>query len=323
MESMNEIEHSSTDAYILPAERQRLAANRQELAARIADAVGADGFTEPMDGLRLNRMSQPTDKLHGVSKTSLCVIVQGAKEVYLADRRYRYDPQHYLLATVELPVTAQIVEASPAQPYLSLRLDLDPVLVGSVMVEAGLTVPRSPRDARAIVVSPLDTNLLDATLRLVRLIDTPAEARVLAPLVKREIVYRLLVGDQGDRLRHLPALGGNSNIVARAVERLRKDFDRPLRIDGIAKELGMSSSGFHHHFKAITDMSPLQFQKQIRLQEARRLMFGESLDAASAGFRVGYEDPSHFSRDYKRQFGQSPMRDVEQLRQTSTRTEDV
>jgi len=131
------------------------------------------------------------------------------------------------------------------------------------------------------------------------------------------------MGEQGARLRHLPMLGGNSHVIARAVERLRQDFDRPLRIDSIAKDLGMSSSGFHHHFKAITDMSPHQYQKQLRLQEARRLMFGEHLDAASAGFKVGYDDPSHFSRDYKRHFGQSPIKDVDQLRQSATAAADA
>jgi len=141
-----------------------------------------------------------------------------------------------------------------------------------------------PFGPRAVVVSPLDAGLLDATLRLVRLVDAPDEAHILAPLIKREIVFRLLIGEQGARLRHLPMLGGNSHVIARAVERLRNDFDRPLKIDSIAKELGMSSSGFHHHFKAITDMSPLQYQKQLRLQEARRLMFGENLDAAGADF---------------------------------------
>jgi AraC-like DNA-binding protein len=292
--------------------------SRVELAERIAAVVREEGFVEPVDGLRLNRSSQPTDRVHGVSRPSLCVIAQGAKEVYLGDGRYLYDSGRYLLATVELPVTGRVVEATPELPYLSLRLDLDPAMVGSVMVEAGIAVPRGPGDARAIVVSALDADLLDATLRLVRLVDAPDASPVLMPLVKREIVFRLLMGEQGARLRHLPILGGNSHVIARAVERLRNDFDQPLRIDAIARDLGMSSSGFHHHFKAITDMSPLQYQKQLRLQEARRLMFGENLDAAGAGFRVGYEDPSHFSRDYKRQFGQSPIKDVAQLRQSAT-----
>ena len=293
---------------------QRLVSSREELTARIDRIIRDDGSVDVMPGLRCNRASRPTDRLHGVSKPSLCVIAQGAKDVYLGESRYRYDAGRYLLATVELPTSGQVVEATAEQPYLSLRVDFDPAVVGSVMVEAGMPAPRSSGDARAMVVSTLDADLVDAVLRLVRLVDQPAEARVLAPLVRREIIFRVLLGEQGHRLRHLPVLGGNSHVIAQAVERLRKNFDQPLRIDSIAKELGMSSSGFHHHFKTITDMSPLQFQKQIRLQEARRLMFGENLDAASAGFRVGYEDPSHFSRDYKRLFGQPPTRDVEKLR---------
>jgi AraC-like DNA-binding protein len=164
-------------------------------------------------------------------------------------------------------------------------------------------------------VSPLDVNLLDAVVRLVRLLDSPAEARVLMPLITREIIYWLLVGEQGARLRHLAALGGYTPDIARAVERLRQDFDQPLRIEDIARELGMSVSGFHHHFKAVTAMSPLQFQKQLRLQEARRLMLGEDLDATSAAYRVGYHDASHFNREYKSLFGVPPMRDVQRLRE--------
>ena len=152
-------------------------------------------------------------------------------------------------------------------------------------------------------------------VRLVRLLDTPTEARFLAPLLKREIVYRLLMGAQGGRLGLVAALGGSTHRIAEAVERLRKDFDQRLCIEDIARELGMSVSGFHHHFRALTAMSPLQSQKHLRLQEARRLMLGEGLDAARAGYRVGYSNASHFTREYKRLFGAPPMRDVEQLRE--------
>jgi AraC-like DNA-binding protein len=296
-----------------PAAR-RSRANREELVQRVAHANRGDGIVEPLPGLHLNRVSQASERLHSVSMPSFCVVAQGSKEIYLGESCYRYDTEHYLLTTVELPIASCVVEASRERPYLSVRVDLDPALVGSVMVEAGLPAPRSQTDAKAVVVSALDADLLDATLRLVRLIDSPTESRVLAPLVKREIVFRLLLGEQGNRLRHLPLLGGHSHRIAQAVERLRKDFDRPLRIESIARELGMSTSGFHDHFKAITDMSPLQFQKQLRLREARRLMLGEHLDATSAGFRVGYNDASYFSRDYKKYFGTSPARDVERLR---------
>ena len=298
-------------------ETHRAAINRNELVTRLAGLQHEDGNAEPIEGLHVYRASQPTSKVRGVSRPSLCAIAQGSKEIYLGTSRYRYDAQHYLLTTVELPITGQVVEASREHPYLAMRLELEPSMVSSVMVEAGLQPPRGPGDAKALVVSALETDLLDALVRLVRLAETPDQARVLVPLVKREIVFRLLMGEQGHRLRHLPTLGNNSHLIAQAIARLRKDFDQPLRIEVVARELGMSSSGFHHHFKAITDMSPLQFQKELRLQEARRLMLGESLDAASAAFRVGYHDTSQFSREYKRHFGQPPTRDIEQLRHSA------
>jgi AraC-like DNA-binding protein len=307
---MDSIRHPSPER-----QGSRAHAYREELAERIARAIPEDGAVEPLKGLRLNRASSSTGPLHGVSEPSFCVIAQGSKELLLGDSRYRYDPAHYLLATVELPVVGRVIEASAERPYLSLRLELDPALVGSVMVEAGHLSAQSRGDARAIDVSPLGAELLDATVRLVRLLDSPAEERVLRPLITREIVYRLLMGEQGNRLRHLALLGGPTDRIAEAVERLRREFDRPLRIDSLARELGMSVSGFHHHFKAVTAMSPLQFQKQLRLQEARRVMLGENLDAASAGYRVGYDDASQFSREYKRLFGQPPMRDMERLRE--------
>ncbi len=298
-------------------EEYRLQASRDELIERLARAIREDGTAEPLPGLQLRRASAPTELGHGVSFSAFCVIAQGSKEIRLGDSRYRYDPSHYLVVTAELPYAAQITEASKERPYLGVVLKLDPTLIGSVMVEAGQPAPRNHAALKAIDVSLLDADLLDAVVRLVRLLDSPADARFLAPLVTREIVYRLLRGEQGDRLRHIAILGGHAQRIAKAIDRLRKDFDRPLRIEEIARELGMSVSGFHHHFKEVTGMSPLQFQKQLRLQEARRLMLGEGLDAASAGYRVGYGDASHFSREYKRLFGAPPMRDVERLRGTA------
>lgn len=301
-------------------EADRSQANRDELTERIAQAIRQDGTIEPLKGLHFNRSSSPSECLHSVSIPAFCAIAQGSKEVFLGSDRYQYDPMHYLLATVELPIASQILEASKAKPYLSLRLDLDPTLVGSVMVEAGHPSSRSRAEVKAIDVSPLDTNLLDAVVRLVRLLDSPAEAHVLAPLIKREIIYRLLTGAQGNRLRQIAVLGGHTHPIARAVDRLRKDFNQPLRIESIAREFGMSVSGFHHHFKSVTAMSPLQFQKQLRLQEARRLMLGQNLDATSAAYHVGYDDASHFNREYKRLFGEPPMRDVERLREAARET---
>lgn len=295
-------------------EMQRLQVNREELVEQVSRLLREDGTLQPLPGLHLARSSSKTSPLHGVSIPAVCVIAQGAKEVLLGESRYRYDPFHYLLTTIDLPSASRVVEASKERPYLSLRLELPPTLVSSVLLEAGYTPPRKQVDARAIGVSLLDGDLLDAAVRLVRLLDAPAEVPVLLPLITREIIYRLLIGEQGDRLRHLAVLGGYTSDIARAVERLRQNFDQPLHIEDLAHELGMSVSGFHHRFKAVTAMSPLQFQKRLRLQQARRLMLSEDLDAASAAYRVGYQDASHFNRDYKSLFGVPPMRDVQRLR---------
>ena len=304
-------------------EARRARANQAELVERIARIVREDGTLEPLRGLHLKRVSSPAQPVHGVSIPAFCVIAQGSKSVYLGEDAYRYDPGHYLLATVELPIVIQIGEASTERPHLSLRLDLDPAVVGSVMVEAGLPQPRGHASAKALDVSRLDADLLDASLRLVRLVDSPTEARLLMPLVTREIVYRLLLGAQGDRLRHLAALGGATNRIVGALERIRREYDKPLRIESLARELGMSVSGFHAQFKAVTAMSPLQFQKHTRLQAARRLMFGEDLDAASAGLRVGYDDASYFNREYKSVFGAPPRRDMQQLRAAARTSADL
>lgn len=291
--------------------------NRAELVQRILRVVSEEGAFEPQPGLHLFRISSPTKPVHVVQEPALCVIAQGSKEVLLGTKRYRYDSAHYLLTSVGLPVSARIVEASEKEPYLGLRLDLDTSLITSVLIEAARPQSRGELDLNAMDVSPLDEGLLDAVVRLVRLLDSPVEYRVLAPLVTREIIYRLLMGEQGDRLRHLVVSGGHTHRIARAIELLRRNFDQPLRIEHVAREIGMSVSSFHHHFKSVTAMSPLQFQKKLRLHEARRLMLGEDLDAARAGFQVGYEDASHFSRDYKRLFGEPPLRDVVQLREAA------
>src|SRR5919112_544876 len=290
-------------------ETQRAQAGRDELAELVARAVREDGAVDAPGGLRLLRRSSPTPKDHGVSSPALCVIAQGSKEVLLGDDCYRYDADHYLVTAAALPTATRVTEASEERPYLGVVLELDPALVGSVMVEAGHPAPREHTAVRAFDVSPLDEGLLDAVVRLVGLLDAPAEeARFLRPLVTREIVFRLLKGEQGGRLRQIAVLGGHSHRIVRALERLRQDFDRPLRIEDIAREPAMS---------------PLQFQKRLRLQEARRLMLGEDLDAASAGYRVGYSDASHFTREYKRLFGAPPMRDVERLREATVESAPV
>ena len=291
-------------------------AGREELVERVGRVVREEGTFDLPGGLRLLRQPSPTELEHGISFPAFCVVAQGSKEVLLGDDRYRYDANHYLITAAALPIASRITEASEERPYLGVVLGLDPALVSSVMVEAGHPAPGDRAAVRAFDVSPLDAGLLGAVVRLVGLLDAPAEeARFLRPLVTREIVFRLLKGEQGGRLRQIAVLGDHAHRIAGALERLREDFDRPLRIEDVARETGMSVSGFHHHFKAVTAMSPLQFQKRMRLQEARRLMLGEDLDAASAGHRVGYGDASHFNREYKRLFGAPPVRDVERLRE--------
>jgi AraC-like DNA-binding protein len=292
---------------------------REELAERVARAVRKEGVIDLPGGLRLLCASSPTELGHGVSFPAFCVVAQGSKEVLLGDDLYQYDANNYLITAASLPIASRITEASEERPYLGLVLGLDPALVGSVMVEAGHPAPGEKAAMRAFDVSPLDASLLDAVLRLVKLLDAPAaEARFLRPLVNREIVFRLLEGEQGGRLRQIAVLGGHAHRIARALERLREEFARPLRIEDVARDAGMSVSGFHHHFKAVTAMSPLQFQKRMRLHEARRLMLGEDLDAGSAGRSVGYGDASQFSREYKRLFGAPPARDAERLREAAT-----
>jgi AraC-like DNA-binding protein len=296
-----------------PAQK-RVEVSRRELTKRIVRALPQDGVFEPFPGLFLARSSRPTEHIHSVFTPAFCVIAQGSKQVLLGEEVFRYDPGHYLISTVDLPIVSQVVDAAPEEPYLSVRLDLDATLVASVLMESGLETRKGDAAVKAMDVSSIDADLLDAVVRLVRLLDSPDELRMLGPLVMREIVYRLLRGEQGARLSHLLAAGADARRISRAVKQLREHFDEPLKIETIARDLGMSVSGFHHHFKSVTAMSPVQFQKQLRLQEARRLMLGEDLDVASAGFRVGYEDPSYFSREYKKLFGAPPQRDIANLR---------
>jgi AraC-like DNA-binding protein len=300
-----------------PPEREAmlLQASREELVERIGRTMRQDGSAQPLPGLHLYRHSIPLEQVYSLVEPSVCVVAQGSKEFLLGKNRYRYDPFHYLLVTVDLPYVGQVPEASQERPFLSLRLDLAPTLVGEILVEAGHVSPQDVASVRAISVSPVDGHLLDVMVRVARLLDAPDEARVLLPLLTREIIYRLLKGEQGARLRHLAILRGYSPHIAKAIERLRHDLDQPLCIEQLARELGMSVSGLQHHFKAVTALSPSQFQKRLRLQEARRLMLGENIDAKVAAYRVGYQDASHFNREYKSLFGVSPMRDVHRLRE--------
>ncbi len=288
---------------------------RQELIERMLRLLPADGHAEPIPGLRLIRRSLPPPPVHSVSGRAFCVIAQGSKTIMLGHEMHQYDPAHYLITTAELPTLAQITDATPEEPYLGVVLALDPALVSSVMVETGHAASDAQSSVKALDVSPLQADLFEAVVRLVRIAETPEDSRYLAPLVIREIVYRLLLGEQGGRLRHLTVLGGSAHRIARAIDRIRTEYDRPLRVEEVARDIGMSQSSFHQHFRTVTAMSPLQYQKHLRMQEARRLMLAEDMDAASAGFRVGYDDASYFNREYKKFFGEPPIRDVTRLQE--------
>lgn len=298
---------------MMRTDRMRL--DRDELAShieRFASADGACGRFHPR--LAFFRAEAPEPRLSMVYDPALVLVAQGAKQVILGDEVHRYDESNYLLSAFDLPAHCQVVEASPGRPYLCVKLCLDMDRLRELLATAPAALPGP--SGRGLAVSPLDPGLLDAVLRLVRLLDAPADLAVLGPLVEREILYRLLTGPQGQRLRERAVAGSRSQQVARAIDWLRRHYHQPLRIGDLAAEVAMSTSSLHHHFRAVTAMSPLQYQKQLRLQEARRLLMSEAGDVASVAHRVGYESPSQFSREYSRQFGAPPSRDVEQLRRS-------
>jgi AraC-like DNA-binding protein len=269
-------------------------------------------------GLSLFRRHQATEPVSSMYEPSICLVAQGSKRVLLGDDAYLYDAHHYLITSVHLPTIVQILEASPEKPYLGLRLTLDQREISQLMVDSNLPQPRAQQSSRGMAVGEVTLPLLNAFQRLIDLLSEEKDIPILAPVIQREIIYRLLVGDQGERLRQIASAGSQSHQIARAIDWLKGNFTQALSIDELAAQASMSSSTFHHHFRSMTALSPLQFQKQLRLQEARRLMLAEHLDAASAAFQVGYESPSQFSREYNRLFGAPPLRDITGLRQLSS-----
>ncbi len=288
-----------------------------ELAALIEKLTGEDGtHSTVVPALNLYRSSVSLEPIHAVYKPSLCLIARGSKQVMLGEDVYLYDPTHFLLVAVDLPVTSQVAEATPQEPYLSLSLDIDPRQISALVAELGLPEAPAPLPVeRGIGVGCVDTLLRDALVRLLRLLDTPQHLPVLAPLIQREILYLVLASDQGAALRRIAFAGSEMDGIVKALHRLKHCFAEPLRVEDLARESHMSVSVFHQHFKAVTAMTPLQYQKRLRLQEARRLMLGDAVDAATAGFQVEYESPSQFSREYHRLFGEAPRRDITRLRE--------
>jgi AraC-like DNA-binding protein len=273
--------------------------------------------TSDVPGLSLFRRTEPTEPISGMYEPSLCLVAQGAKRVILGDDTYVYDAHHYLITSVHLPTVVQIIEASPEKPYLGLRLMLDQREISQLMVDSKLPPPRVQQSSRGMATGQVTLPLITAIQRMIDLLTEQQDIPILAPIIQREITYRLLVGDQGERLRQIASAGSQSHQIARAIDWLKGNYALPLSIEELAAQVRMSSSTFHHHFRSMTALSPLQFQKQLRLQEARRLMLAERMDAATAAFQVGYESPSQFSREYNRQFGAPPLRDITNLRQMS------
>ena len=249
---------------------------------------------------------------------AVCLVAQGRKQVMVGQSVYVYDPAKYLVVSVDVPLVGRILEASADAPYLCLRLDLDPAAIGALMLEAKVTGIESEQPGPALSLSSVTFELLDSAIRLVRLLAVPRDIPILAPLAEREILYRLLLGDQTSKLRQIAFAESKLQQINRAIGWIKRNFREPFSIDALASEARMSPSTLHEHFKAVTSMSPLQYQKQLRLQEARRLILSQSIDAAMAGHSVGYESPSQFSREYKRTFGAPPARDVARLRASPT-----
>ena len=274
-----------------------------------------DRIETAIPGLILARRDEPSEPISILYEPRICVIAQGAKRVQLGDDAYVYDAHHFLLTSVYLPTFVQVIKASPEKPYLGLVLNIDQREISQLMVDSNLPPPRRQQSSRGIVIGEVTLPLLAAFGRLIDLLDEPKDIPILAPIIQREIFYRLLVGDQGARLRQIASSGSQSNQIARAIGWLKGNFTKPLRIDDLAAQVNMSISTFHHHFRQVSAMSPLQYQKWLRLNEARRLMLAEDQDATTAAFQVGYESPSQFSREYSRMFGAPPLRDITGLRQ--------
>ena len=290
---------------------------QDEIAALISRHAPRNGdYATAIGNLTFHRQSSVTESLFHAARPSVALIAQGGKQVTLGSDTFHYSRMQYLLTSVDLPVQVRVVEASVEAPHLCVVLGIDIADVAALLdSESTGTAQQQPIPAtRGISVSDVSPELLDAMLRLVRLLDQPGDIATLAPLIRRELTYRLLNGPVGARLRHMALASSQSHQVKQAIDWIKVHYAQPLRIEHLAGMANMSMSSLHHHFKAITAMTPMQYQKLLRLQEARRLMLVEQIDAGTAGYRVGYASESQFSREYSRQFGRAPMRDVGQVR---------
>lgn len=268
-----------------------------------------------LPGLKVIRRDKTTEASPGMYTPIVCLVLQGEKRVWSGKKIYRYNPANYLVSCLDIPATVQVVRASAQEPYVGLTLELQPPVVYEILQETSAVELQSEGLRGGFFVEKVKVELADAFARLLRTLENKNDQKLLAPSIIREIHYRLMSSRYGSKIRQLGMVGSKTQRISKVLEHLRKDYAAPLRVTDLARMANMSPSAFHLHFRQITSMSPLQYQKQIRLQEARRLLSIEAIDAASVAYQVGYESPSQFSREYKRLFGQPPMRDVERLRE--------
>ncbi|TVY09075.1 AraC family transcriptional regulator [Paenibacillus cremeus] len=294
---------------------EEITKQQNELAKLIEHHVSEDGVhATAIPSLFFIRRSDVSGPSYGVYNPSFCVVAQGAKEVWLAQERYEYNPADYLVSSVNLPVTSQVIEASADVPYLGFKLDFTANQILEVLRDSEIRAGTKENAKRGMFVSPIELPLMDAVIRLVRLLDNPKDIPMLAPLFTKEILYRVLQGDHGAKLEQIAIEGSSANQIKDVIEHITNNFDKSFRIEELAEKVNMSVSSLHRHFKEVTAMSPIQLQKKLRLQEARRLLLSESTDAADVAFRVGYESQSQFSREYSRMFGLPPKEDMKRLK---------
>ncbi|MDC3418354.1 AraC family transcriptional regulator [Aquibacillus salsiterrae] len=299
--------------------------NQQHALAKLIKCYTVQNKMHETDIPSLFFYNEPntTEPSYRVFKPSLCVIIQGEKEYTLAQEKFSYSPGDYFVASVDLPITGQVIKAAPDAPYLSLKLEFSPSEILEVLSDADIKVGARKNVKRAISVNKLEASLFDAVVRLANLLDNPKDIPVLSPLFKKEILYRVLKGPHGDALKQMAIKGNNAYLIRGVIEHIIQYYDRSFKMAELAERANMSVASFHRHFKEITSMSPLQFQKQLRLQEARRMLMSESTDAADVAFRVGYESPSQFSREYSRMFGSPPRVDIKQMKENFAKMDKV
>ncbi|MBU3570053.1 AraC family transcriptional regulator [Priestia aryabhattai] len=284
-----------------------------KLIERLSKQDGVHPTTIP--SLFLVRESIITEPISRVNEPSFCIILQGEKEVLLGEERFLYGPGHYIVASVDLPVTGQVIKASADSPYLAFKLEFTSSQVLEVLNGTDFKTGQGKNAKRAMYVSKVEPSLLDAVVRLASLLDTPQHIPVLAPLLKKEILYWILQGPHGEALEQMALEGSNASRIREVIDYIINKYEESFRIEKLAEIANMSVSSLHRHFKEVTAMSPIQFQKQLRLQEARHLLLAESTDVADVAFRVGYESQSQFSREYSRMFGFSPRVDIKRMRE--------